>query len=94
MLFPEHRALPVESTPVFMAEDLGLCTHFKYHKHKLILYLAAMRHHRDALRGKGITVDYHELSAKNQSLSYEDKLLQAVKQFGIQKGNVVDLWIN
>ncbi len=85
MLFPDHRALPVENTPVFMAEDLGLCTHFKYHKHKLILYLAAMRHHRDALRRQGITVDYHELSAKNQSLSYEDKLLQAVQQLNVKK---------
>ncbi len=84
MLFPDHSRLPV-GTPVFMAEDRGLCTHFKYHKHKLILYLAAMRHHRDTLRAQGVQVEYHELTARNQTLSYEDKLAQGVQKFRANK---------
>ena len=44
--------------PVFMAEDVGLCTFVKHHQHKLILFLAAMRSHRDALRKAGFEVTY------------------------------------
>ncbi len=43
----DHSALPRQ--PIFMAEGWQLCTCNKYHKHKLILYLAAMRHHCDRL---------------------------------------------
>lgn len=85
MLFPDHSALPVGSTPIFMAEDRGLCTHFKYHKHKLILVLAAMRHHRDALQEQGLKVEYIQLTAENQALSYEDKLAKVVKRLGVKK---------
>ncbi|NCJ07692.1 hypothetical protein GS597_14470 [Synechococcales cyanobacterium C] len=42
MLFPQHGGLPWGELPVFMAEDAGLCTRYRFHKHKLILYLAAM----------------------------------------------------
>ncbi len=79
MLFADHSALPQQ--PVFMAEDWQLCTCYKYHKHKLILYLAAMRHHCDRLRAQGLTVEYCQLSAGNKALTYEDKLLTAVKKF-------------
>lgn len=33
-----------------MAEDQGLCTHFQYHQHKLILFLSAMRSHGDYIK--------------------------------------------
>lgn len=84
MLFPDHARLPMDSMPVFMAEDQGLCTHFKYHKHKLILVLAAMRHYRDTLRDQGIKVEYSELTLKHQA-SYEDKLAAAVEETGAEK---------
>ncbi|BAM02964.1 cryptochrome/photolyase family protein [Phycisphaera mikurensis] len=45
-------------TPLFMAEDLGLCTYFRHHQHKLVLFLAAMRSHRDALQKAGFDVAY------------------------------------
>lgn len=80
MLFPNHSRLPMGQMPVFMAEDQGLCTHFKYHKHKLILVLAAMRHHRDRLRQQGVTVDYEALTAQPVK-SYEEKLLSAVQKY-------------
>ncbi|MEM7575402.1 MAG: cryptochrome/photolyase family protein [Bacteroidota bacterium] len=52
-LFPDHSSLRLDAeTLVFMAEDYGLCTHFRYHKHKLILFLAAMREHAQQLQGK------------------------------------------
>lgn len=56
-----------------MAEDAGLCTHYKYHKHKLILFLSAMRSHADEIE-KDYTVAYHTLTEASYNLSYEDKL--------------------
>jgi deoxyribodipyrimidine photolyase-related protein len=83
MLFSSHGTLPIQRVPVFMAEDDGFCTHFKYHKHKLILVLAAMRHHRDALQQQGATLEYWELDAESSKLSYEEKLLQAVRKYSV-----------
>jgi deoxyribodipyrimidine photolyase-related protein len=84
MLFSEHSRLPIHQMPVFMAEDWGMCTHFNYHKHKLILVLSAMRHHRDALREQGVMVEYEELSAQLSALpkkSYEEKLFRAIQKY-------------
>jgi deoxyribodipyrimidine photolyase-related protein len=82
MLFPDHGRLPLRQMPVFMAEDEGLCTHFKFHKHKLILILAAMRHHRDGLRAQGVTVEYCELMFEGRSPTYTEHLWQAVQKYG------------
>ena len=73
-LFPHHHLPPLASLPVFMAEDHGLCTHYCYHKHKLILFLAAMRSYADALSAAGAQVTYHRLTAETVALSYEQKL--------------------
>jgi len=77
-LFPNHDKLtPDVSTLFFMAEDAGLCTHFTYHKHKLVLFLSAMRSHADLLRATYDLV-YKELDVLNQELSYEEKLAQTL----------------
>lgn len=80
MLFAGHHSLPWADHPCFMAEDFGFCTAFPYHKHKLMLYLGAMRHQRQVLETAGRRVIYWELTPENQHLTYEDKLLQALRQ--------------
>lgn len=78
-LFPDHQKLqPQEDTLFFMAEDYGLCTHFKYHKQKLVLFLSAMRSHGEELAQKYPLV-YHRLSDKGDTTSYEEKLAQTLK---------------
>ncbi len=47
-----------------MAEDMGLCTHFNYHKHKLIFFLSAMRTYAEELRQEGFKLHYQELSER------------------------------
>lgn len=77
-LFPDHSQLkPDSDTLFFMAEDVGLCTHFKYHKHKLVLFLSAMRSHAETLR-KNHSVTYHKLSEETKHLSYEEKLKETL----------------
>ncbi|MEO0403333.1 MAG: cryptochrome/photolyase family protein, partial [Bacteroidota bacterium] len=79
-LFPDHNQLtPTNKTLFFMAEDSGLCTHFKYHKHKLVLFLSAMRSHADIVREQH-ELEYYKLSKDNQHESYEDKLKKTLKK--------------
>jgi deoxyribodipyrimidine photolyase-related protein len=48
---------------VWMAEVTGEATHVWSHKVRIAMFLAAMRHFREELRGRGITVHYRELVA-------------------------------
>jgi deoxyribodipyrimidine photolyase-related protein len=79
-LFADHASLnPDRQTLFFMAEDSGLCTHFRYHKHKLMLFLSAMRSHADTVR-KDFALEYWSLSQEQMTLSYEDKLTETLKK--------------
>ena len=81
-LFPITPALSKwkDRGPVFMAEDSALCTHFRYHQHKLVLFLAAMRNYRDELAHAGFEVAYHELSDE----SLESRLEKFLKKHGLK----------
>ena len=61
-LFPAAFYKNQKALPVFMAEDLGLATHFKYHKHKIGFFFMSMRSYADHLRELGFKVDYNTLS--------------------------------
>lgn len=65
MLFADLSALPIEA-PVFMREDIGLCTRTRHHKKKIVLFLAAMRHFA---QGLGDRVHYESLSEGDFSAS-------------------------
>jgi deoxyribodipyrimidine photolyase-related protein len=69
-LFPVKFYQPYKGSLVFMAEDLGLCTHYKYHKHKITFFLSAMRSYADELQNAGHKLYYHELS----TVSFSDRL--------------------
>jgi deoxyribodipyrimidine photolyase-related protein len=86
---------PDEKTLFFMAEDLGLCTHYTFHKLKLVFVLSAMRSYRDWLSNQYNLV-YWELPAINalspnerfeekENLSYEIKLKSVLKDYSIQR---------
>jgi len=79
-LFPDHSRLGAKgNTLFFMAEDAGLCTHFKYHRHKLVLFLSAMRSHADDIE-KTNPITYYPLSEASMDLSYEDKLQNTLEE--------------
>lgn len=62
---PEKYLKTVDSnTIIYMREDHELCTHFKYHKHKIIFFLAAMRRYAQELKKAGFTVHYENLDEK------------------------------
>ena len=64
---------------LFMSEDFELCTHFKYHKHKLIFFLASMRNFRDELLANKKKVDYFELDSKKDFFKNLDATLKKHK---------------
>ena len=48
-LFPVDILKKYKIKSVFMREDMRLCTYQRHHKHKIILFLSAMRSYRDML---------------------------------------------
>ena len=80
-LFP-LRHLPGPGTvPVFMAEDVGLCTYEKHHQQKLVPFLAAMRAYADELRSAGYELRYLKLDMDDKR-SYEAKLAAVLEECG------------
>ena len=77
-LFPLDLLPGPGSMPVFMAEDLGLCTYEKHHQQKLVLFLAAMRAYADELRDAGYELHYVTLDTADER-SYEDKLADVMQ---------------
>lgn len=74
-----------KKTPIFMAESKDLATHYKYHKHKIIFFFAAMRSYRDALRRAGYHVEYRSID-----MQPEDTFIQKLTEF-IQQHRVSQL---
>ncbi len=68
----------------FMCEDYGLCTHFKFHKHKIIFFLASMRNYRDFLISQNFNLSYIEIE-EDFNLSFEGKLEKVCLEKNIEK---------
>ena len=64
---------------LFMCEDYELCTHYKYHKHKIIFFLASMRNFKDELVSLGKQVEYFSLNKKNSFFSNLEKTIDKNK---------------
>jgi deoxyribodipyrimidine photolyase-related protein len=77
---PEHLP-PASAGPVFMAEDVGLCTYVEHHQQKIVLFLAAMRAYADELRAAGYEVHYEPLDI-DAPRRYEEKLADAMQSSG------------
>jgi deoxyribodipyrimidine photolyase-related protein len=80
-LFPVSFYLEHKAVPVFMAEDRGLATHFKYHKHKISFFFMAMRNYCDHLREEGFSVVYNKLS----QATFFDHLESFIKKHHLKK---------
>lgn len=84
-LFPVEKYAKSTAKRVFMAEDHGLCTHFEYHQHKLVLFLSAMRQHADQMRDAGFEVTYTALPEEAFFEDYEVKLQRFLEAEAITK---------
>ena len=69
----------------FMCEDYGLCTYEKHHKHKILLFLSAMRSYADDLKTNKYKIVYKKIEDKDFKDSYEDKLKKIISLNKIQE---------
>ncbi|WP_375392901.1 cryptochrome/photolyase family protein [uncultured Sphingomonas sp.] len=65
-------------TAVLMMEVADETTYVRHHRQKLAYILSAMRHHADALRAAGWTVDYVRLDDPDNSGSFTGEVARAV----------------
>ncbi len=79
-LFATERLAAYKDALFFMAEDQELCTHNKYHKHKIILFLSAMRQYHEQLVAYGMRTIYYKLNDHNAPIPYIDELAQALAE--------------
>jgi len=67
---------------VIMIEAHNICAKLPYHKHKLVLIIAAMRNYRDYLIKNNINVIYIELTENN---IFINELEEIIKKHKIEK---------
>ncbi len=63
---------------VVMAEVQSECTYVKHHPKKIVLVLSAMRHFAEALRVRGVRVDYVRLDDPGNTQTLRGEMLRAV----------------
>lgn len=80
-LFPHEFYTSFQYDMIFMAEDVGLATHFKYHKHKIAYFFTSMRTYADELRKLKFNITYEKLS----DISFIDRLSLFIKKNKINK---------
>ncbi len=66
---------------IFMCEETSLCTHYLYHKHKIIHFLASMREFRDQF-----TLNYHvHYFTLKEKTQFEECLKKVIKKLKVKK---------
>ena len=74
-----------------MAEDYGLCTYEKHHKHKIILFLSAMRSFADELKKNSFSVIYKKINDADFKLDYIEKLKCKLKEKNIEEISIFEI---
>ena len=80
---------------IVMIEDRDLCTHFTYHKHKIILFLAAMRNYRDELeqqlQQQKISASIEYIQIENNQKIYTENLQEIISTYNISTIQTYDI---
>jgi deoxyribodipyrimidine photolyase-related protein len=79
-----------ETDVVLMAEVAAEATSVWNHKARIAIFLAAMRHFRDALRERGWTVDYRTLDDPQNTGSLLGEVKRAIRQYKPQRVLLVE----
>ena len=93
-LFPIEHIRKIKPDCVYMREDYQLCTFQKHHKHKITLFLSAMRSYKDNLISSKIDVHYHELNPDltDTYITYLIKFINEKKIQEISLFEIEDKW--
>ncbi|MCH8474211.1 MAG: cryptochrome/photolyase family protein [Opitutales bacterium] len=75
---------------IWMAEADEESTHVWSHQQRIVLFLSAMRHFRDALKEKGYAVSYHELSPTGKAWTLSELLARDLEKLSPGKVFMVE----
>ncbi len=70
---------------ILMAEADDETTYVRHHRRKLAYILSAMRHHAEALRGRGWTVEYVKLDDPDNSHSFTGEVARALERHDVER---------
>ena len=80
--YPERLGLDRGRDTLLMMEVAGASTDPPSHVQRTVLFLAAMRHHAEALRADGWTVEYRALNDRRNTGTFEGELGRAIADLG------------
>ncbi len=83
-LFPMKYIKKTSCTDIFMCEDYELCTEYKHHKLKILMFFIAMRNYKKELIKNGYNVHYHSIEDKDFRDNIENKLSKLVNSNSIK----------
>ena len=89
-LFPIEHIRKVKPDCIYMREDYQLCTFQKHHKHKITLFLSAMRSYRDDLTRSKFDVHYHKLKIELTG-TYISYLIKFINEKNIKEVNFFEI---
>lgn len=91
-LFEPHPALQ-KDIPVFLVEEFLFFKHYNFHKQKLVLHRASMKHYAHQLQQKGFDVTYVESLEKESDVRKLVKSLSKKGITGLVYVDTVDDWL-
>ena len=89
-LFPIEHIKKIKPNCIYMREDYQLCTFQKHHKHKITLFLSAMRSYKDDLIRNKFDVHYHKLNP-DLTDTYTSYLINFITEKNIEELNFFEI---
>lgn len=91
-LFELNPALQ-KDVPVFLVEEFLFFKHYNFHKQKLVLHRASMKHYAQELEAKGFKVNYVEAPEKESDIRTLVKSLSKKGITALIYVDTVDDWL-
>lgn len=83
--YPKHLGLDQRKDGILMLEVAGESRHVPSHIQRTVLFLSAMRHHADWLRGQGWRVEYVRLDDPDNTQAFDSEIARACERLGPER---------
>ena len=84
-LFPIKYIKKTSCTDVFMCEDYELCSDYKHHKLKILMFFISMREYKKELIKNGYKVHYRSIEDKDFKDNIEKKISKVINNNSIKE---------
>ncbi len=79
-VFPLECFSQFDKHDFYLIEDIELFSRYKFHKHKLIMEMAALRSLHKGLIDKGYKVEFNPIKTKGENQAFEKPLLEIIRK--------------